>query len=126
MKRLYLVLIAIIGLSLGIFFYPKNVGGPLCGPVCPSLGLHYYKQDCLGIRATYSATDWYENVCYGLPLGIKKCYGVPCNGNESGSNDVELDCNYSICSCNEIKNGCKTNEMYIMYDCKILNNRCNW
>ena len=96
MERKYQVLIiTIILVALVGFFYPKSVGGPLCGPVCPVLGLHYYEQSCLGIKVRYTVIDSYNDICYGLPIGEKKCYGVPYTA-ESGSEDIELDCDYSL------------------------------
>jgi len=109
------------------FFYPKSVGGPLCGPVCPSLGLHYWEKDCIGFRQRYSCpmsfmdffgsifgvkricADAYADYCFGLPIGEKRCYGVPYI--EKGNlNNRELNCDYP-CNDEEVRSICQNQKI---------------
>jgi len=129
MKKKYLLLITVI-IIIGIsgFFYPKNVGGPLCGPVCPGLGLHYYRQDCLGFKVRYTMIDAYSDECYGVPVGEKKCYGVPYD-EKTNFNDIELSCNYP-CNDVNVREICSKSANITIgpetHFCDAINRKCNW
>ena len=94
-KYLLLIAFVLIAIAMVMFFYPKKVGGNLCGPVCPVEGLHYYEQDCLGIKVRTTIIDAYWDTCYGLPFGDKVCYGIP-YGETENFEDRVLDCDYTI------------------------------
>ncbi len=128
MEKKYLILtIVFIILALIVFFYPKNVGGPLCGPVCPSVGLHHYEKPCFGIKVRNTFIDGYSDTCYGLSIGEKKCYGVPYTN--PGMDNIRLDCDYP-CNDNAVKAMCQTQGNITIgtttYRCVAINNRCNW
>ena len=91
---LFILLAFILVIALVVFLYPKNVGGNLCGPTCPVTGLHYFEQDCLGIKTRTTVIDAYWETCYGMPIGDKICYGVPRNETVNFEDRI-LDCNYS-------------------------------
>ena len=76
-----------------IFFFPKEVGGNLCGPVCPPQGLHYFEQECFGLKIRTKVIDAYWDNCYGLPIEEKRCYGVPYTEYPKIADKV-IDCNY--------------------------------
>lgn len=126
------IVVVLVLASIG-FFYPKEVGGNLCGPVCPSRGLHYYKQGCLGIDKRYTAIDASWTICYGLPIGEKKCYGVPYTEPEEEIDkaiiDRELDCNYP-CNDEDVRGMCQNQEAIIFetetFYCAGLRKKCNW
>ncbi len=140
--RLLFILLT-LACMLTLLFYPKRVGGPLCGPECLPKGLHYWSVECLGIRKRYSCsmsiidfikdflglerkicTDTFADYCFGIPVGEKKCYGVPYLG--SGNVDVQLDCNYP-CSDSKIKELCRSgydNESEI--PCDWIKEKCGW
>lgn len=129
MQRKYLFLIiAIVVITLVAFFSPKHVGGPLCGPVCPDVGLSTYLQSCFGFKVTRSFIDGFSVDCYGLPIGEKKCFGVPYTEG-SGSKNIQLDCNYP-CNDDSIKNMCQTQENLtfdgLVIHCEALNRKCDW
>ena len=90
LRILFIVAILIAGIML---FYPKNVAGPLCGPVCPSIGLHTYSQPCLGIKISRNYIDSFSVDCFGVPIGKKECYGRP-YANSTDTADSKMDCNY--------------------------------
>jgi hypothetical protein len=96
-KYLFLVLAIVIAIAailvIGRQFAPK-VGGNMCGPVCESVGPHYYEQDCLGVKIRTLVMDAYWDSCYGIPVGGKRCYGVPYTEKENFT-DRLIDCNYS-------------------------------
>ena len=126
-KRNLVVVISVIVLAVVIVFIPKNVGGVLCGPVCPSYGLHYYEQDCLGIKSRYNVIDAYYDNCYGLAIGERMCYGVPYS--EENLNDRELDCNYP-CTDDNLRIMCQDKENITIgpytYSCEWFIDKCNW
>ena len=126
MKRIYviLLLIAVVGVD---FFFPKRAGGSLCGPVCPPNGLHYYEQQCLGIKSTETVVDAYLDVCYGLPMGEKKCYGIPFI--EGSRERIELDCDYP-CNDRNLKDMCNSADEITLngatYGCGQWESKCIW
>jgi hypothetical protein len=126
-KLLFLIILVII-IGLLAFFYPKNVGGPLCGPVCPSLGLTSFRQDCLGFKVRYTMIDGYSDNCYGLPIGERKCYGIPYD-EKSNFNDRELSCNYP-CNDENIREICSKSTNITVgpetHSCEAINEKCNW
>jgi len=126
MQRKYTLIITIVIISLVAFFFPKNVGGPLCGPVCPGVGLHYYEKSCFGFKVRHTVIDSYSDICYGLSIGEKKCFGVPYT---EGSGNVQLDCNYP-CNDNTVKNMCQNQENLtfgsLTINCDALNRKCGW
>jgi hypothetical protein len=94
-KAIGIAIIAICLLALTIVFYPKNVGGPLCGPVCLSTGLHYYERDCIGIKVRdTSMTDSYTDTCYGLAVGKRRCYGKAYSEYLATVEDHLMNCDY--------------------------------
>jgi len=130
MKPIHMIFLALSLIVLLYVFYPKNVGGPMCGPVCPSVGLHFYSQSCLGFKITRSFIDSFSVDCYGLPVGEKKCYGVPyTNSIDFNYKDSEMDCNYP-CDDTSIKDMCKVNTtldfMGLIVECDRLSTYCNW
>lgn len=128
-KIAYLILGVVVILGGIVFFYPKDVGGPLCGPVCSSQGLHYYKKQCLGIKVRSAYIDAYDDVCYGVPVSEKKCYGVPYRRDDNVKQDIELDCKYP-CGDLFVKELCQSEETVKFgietYECKALAVKCNW
>jgi len=128
MNRKYLILTLVILVVLVGFFFPKRVGGNLCGPECPSHGLHYFEQGCLGIKIRTTVIDAYWDTCYGLPVGEKKCYGVPYTETENFE-DRELDCNYP-CNDENIKTICQQQKNItfggVTYSCEGINRKCRW
>lgn len=73
MKKI--ILTAVILVIIVVVFYPKDAGGPLCGPICPPTGLKRYERDCLGIKIRKNVIDGFRDYCYGIPLGQTSCYG---------------------------------------------------
>ncbi len=130
-QRLLFLLIIFIIILLSWFLFPKNVGGVLCGPVCPPNGLHYYKQSCFGIENRFIPKDCidcsYTDMCFGIPVGKKKCYGVSYTETENFE-DKELDCNYP-CNDEDFKNICQNRENItfngITYVCEWINRECD-
>lgn len=132
------------------FFYPKIVGGPLCGPVCFRLGLHKWETGCLGFQKYHTCpdmglkeflTEWLFNdkrtcldtfatYCFGLAIGEKRCYGMSyTDTNESNFEDREISCDYP-CNDKEIEMMCREKET-LTFDgttliCKALKEKCGW
>ena len=92
MHKIILIIIAIVALVATIIIFSPPVGGPLCGPICPRVGLHRWEKACLGIKIHRDGIDTFSDTCIGIPLGEKKCYGVP-RGKE-GFENVHLPCDY--------------------------------
>ena len=88
-KLIYLILFLI----LAFIFFPKDGGGVLCGPICPLTGLHYYQKTCIGVRVGVNYIDGYSDLCFGIPIGEKQCFGIP-HESLPGAKDIKLDCNY--------------------------------
>ena len=129
MQRKYLFLIVAITLVALIgFFIPKNVGGPLCGPVCPGVGLSTYSQSCLGFKVASTFIDGFSVDCYGLPVGEKKCFGVAYTEGP-GSENIQIDCDYP-CNDNNVKSMCLTQGNLtfggLTIHCDALNRKCGW
>lgn len=87
------IIIATIVLVLVVAFFPKKSGGPLCGPICPPDGLHYWERQCLGVVVRDNFIDGYTDRCFGIPVGERKCYGDPA-GAPPNTPDVQLSCSY--------------------------------
>ena len=127
-KHLHIVLIIIIFvaavISIGIF--AMRVGGNLCGPVCAKFGLHYYEQDCLGLKIRTTVFDAYWDTCYGLPVGGMRCYGVPYTEKENFE-DRLIDCNYP-CNDADVKAMCRGESGALdttqQQACQVLLQRC--
>lgn len=134
MKKNLLLIIIIVAI-VSVIFYPKDVGRPLCGPICPGVGLHYYEIPCIGFEARYNVIDFYWDVCYGLSYGEKKCYGVPYtewnNWEKIGTRELntQLDCDYP-CNDPEIKSMCQTQENLnfgiVILNCNTTKEKCGW
>jgi len=129
MKTQKIVLIILGIVLIAYLLYPKNVGGPMCGPVCPSVGLHTYSQSCLGIKLPGPRmTDSFSINCYGILVGEKKCYGVPYTDTTNFENR-EMDCNYP-CNDNKVRSICELNEtpkfQEVTLNCQSLKQRCKW
>jgi hypothetical protein len=81
----------IVGALLAVFiFYPKEIGSPLCGPVCPPTGPQYWEQSCLGVTIRKNFIDSYSNRCFGIPVGERACYGIL----EEGASPEQISCNF--------------------------------
>lgn len=70
-----LIILLVILVIIVAIFYPKRVGGPLCGPLCPPVGLKSYERDCLGVKNRRNVIDGFTDYCYGIPWGQIRCYG---------------------------------------------------
>jgi hypothetical protein len=127
-QKLWVLNAGMVIILLAGFFYPKDVGGPLCGPECLSFGLHSYSQPCLGIRTRRMFVDGYSDLCYGLPLGKHTCYGVPYTEG-TDMKDRELDCGYP-CNDDVIKVMCQTQGNISLrgftIPCLPFEARCGW
>ena len=126
MKLFYVISMLPLVLLI-FFFYPKNSGGPLCGPICPELGLHYYRQLCFGIERTNTEIDSNTVTCYGWPVGETKCYGT--RYDPPSSRNVQLPCDYP-CTDAKIRTSCQSAETLtfgsIKLNCDALKTQCNW
>ena len=81
MRRLLaFVFIAALFVSLVSHVDYFIVGEPLCGPICPDLGLQYWKRDCLGYVQRTNIIDGFTDRCFGIPIGEKKCFGYSTRG----------------------------------------------
>jgi len=127
-KILWITFGAIVIIMLIGFFFPKNVGGPLCGPVCPSLGLFSYSKPCFGFKETRTYIDGFSDDCYGIPYGEKKCYGLPFSS-RPGSNTILMDCDYP-CNDREVRASCDSSDTInmggITIDCNFCKDKCDW
>src|SRR3989344_4448168 len=89
------IIIAIIIISLAIFFFPKSAGG-VCGGECPSPpAVQRIEYDCIGIKKdAYPPPGCMDCgmriVCYGIVTDDKKCFTY-----YDGSNNppTEISCN---------------------------------
>lgn len=90
MKKVILILAGVI--LIGIIFFPKESGGPLCGPVC-SDGLHTWQRQCIGFSVRDNYIDGFTDRCFGLPIGERRCFGTP-TGSPPNTPDREMSCNY--------------------------------
>ena len=92
MKKVFLIIIVlvIIGVTSLSYFSFFVVGSPLCGPLCPSFGPHYWERSCVGYVFHKPYIDGYSNICIGLPVGAKRCYGVPSDKKELTRNGSRL------------------------------------
>jgi hypothetical protein len=129
-KILIFVTIALAIAALVWFFYPKMVGAVFMGTkMSPSVGLVSYNQDCLGIPVT---ADYGTAIfCYGLPVGKRRCYGVPYTNQERNPQSTLMDCNYP-CDDEAVRQGCANvhdgNLTFreITLFCKPLREKCGW
>ncbi|MBI2578970.1 MAG: hypothetical protein HYW26_04635 [Candidatus Aenigmarchaeota archaeon] len=127
-----LLIIGIIIIALIGFFFPRNIGGILCGPVCPPHGLHYYEQSCFGMKYRFIHTNCsdcgYSDICFGIPTGEKRCFGVPYTETENFESR-EIGCNYP-CNDENVKIMCQNQENItfdgLTYFCDGINRKCNW
>jgi hypothetical protein len=121
-----LIVVCLALICLALVFFPKDVGGPLCGPVCASKGLHHYERSCLGWKTKQTFTDGYREHCYGLRYGKMRCYGVPFF--ESGL-DKEIDCDYP-CGDSGLKVQCQNQTElrleFMTIKCADLTEACGW
>ena len=124
-SRLIVILLAVI--AFVAFFYPKYAGGPLCGPDCPSRGLHNWQKPCIGFMLRENISGSYIDKCYGISYGKPTCFGVPFDAEQM--NDTKIDCKYP-CSDQWVRSQCTQLE-FLMYpdykvDCFGLQKKCNW
>lgn len=147
MNKLVILFLVTLILLLVVLIYPKEIGGPLCGPVCPSLGLHYWEKDCIGFKKGYSCemspldflasifgaepmcTDTFSNYCFGLISSEKRCYGVPYTDFDIQSPATrQLSCNYP-CDDSAIMSWCENGtpeEIGTLINCDFLAVKCDW
>ncbi len=119
------IIILLIFLSVASVFYPKESGGPLCGPVCYPDGLHYWEKDCIDFEKTNEVIDSYTTYCFGLTIGEKKCFGIPYESNIT--TDIEMECDYP-CHIQKIKDFCSSNpDSHIFGEhCSHFKKQCGW
>ncbi|MBI3963528.1 MAG: hypothetical protein HY341_00865 [Candidatus Kerfeldbacteria bacterium] len=86
--------VIVIGLAaLVVYFWPKDAGGVLCGPVCSPTGRETWERSCMGFRTRETFADAYRDRCYGLVVGERICSGRP-HGSPPNTPEQILDCDY--------------------------------
>ncbi len=127
MKLVHVILVILLILALGAYFFPKSVGGPLCGPVCPSRGLFYWEKPCIGFTARATVVDSYSDTCYGFTYGEPKCIGLPFD--MQYNEPLEMDCNFP-CSDQWVRSQCTQLEILQLQDftvdCFAVKKKCEW
>ena len=127
MKRAHIIIIILFVLALAAYFFPKTVGGPLCGPVCPSKGLFTWEKPCMGFTVRNNVIDGYADICYGFTYGKPKCIGLPYDS--VYKEPIEMDCNFP-CSDNWVRSQCTQLEVLPLedftVDCLALKEKCQW
>jgi len=137
-KRWRILVVAVLVVA---FFFPKGGGSNLCGPTCPTFGLYNYERDCLGVKIPISGIDTGYDICFGLTLGEKRCYGLPypldgsyaLTGRYAGT---LMSCDYP-CDNEDFKNVCRPGTNYtilvdagsddpvpMVFDCDQIFSKC--
>jgi hypothetical protein len=132
MRTLAWILVPVGFIAFAAFvLFPKDVGGPLCGPVCPSQGLHTYERSCMGIVVKEEVIDSFSDVCYGIPYGGRRCYGTPFGAaREEGFSAQRLACDYP-CGDDAFRASCAQGGGVTLpggetVDCAHYQERCGW